>query len=226
MFLATAATTKTPQIYNLDFQPAVLIVHIGLLPTLLWFSFRAEPGEPVHNAKRARDTDTPDEPQNTLGPEVAMHSEEIITERPLYQRWKKSLTDFPVTRILVPFYALFEAVDLVAANVTQDQAGFWPKETAVIVTNGTNYLLTSPCFEDHLGAVGLWAPLSPYNGIRALNSLSIYYPPAGSTAAEALQTLPRAAILPLHVGSVLLPLGIFLLSLFKIGKIEGGLRRM
>jgi len=53
MFIATIATTKVPMIYNLDFQPAILFAHVGFLPTLLWFSFRAEPGEPRHAAGHA-----------------------------------------------------------------------------------------------------------------------------------------------------------------------------
>ena len=35
-------TTGTPLIYNLDLAPALLITHIGLLPTLMWFAFRAD----------------------------------------------------------------------------------------------------------------------------------------------------------------------------------------
>lgn len=58
-------------IYNLDLQPAALVVHIGFLPTLLWFSFRAEPGDPRRAAKKARDAGTPDNPNE---PEDPVHS--------------------------------------------------------------------------------------------------------------------------------------------------------
>jgi len=51
MYAATMATTKVPMIYNLDLQPAALVVHTNFLPTLLWFSFRAEPGEPRYSAE-------------------------------------------------------------------------------------------------------------------------------------------------------------------------------
>ena len=35
-------TTGTPLIYNLDLVPALLIIHIGILSTLMWFAFRAD----------------------------------------------------------------------------------------------------------------------------------------------------------------------------------------
>jgi hypothetical protein len=197
MYAATMATTKVPMIYNLDLQPAALVVHIGLLPTLLWFSFRAEPGEPRH------------------------HAEEIATDESWIQRWKREFSNFPVTRILVPIYAIWGLMNIILANAVQDSAGFWPKATAVILSNGTNYLLTSPCFEDPSGFVGLWPPPpSPYNGIRALNSLSIYYPPPGFSAVDALQAVPKTVLTVLHVGSVLICFIIIILSFTKLQWLE------
>jgi hypothetical protein len=97
-----------PMIYNLDLQPAALVVHIGLLPTLLWFSFRAEPGERRHGAE-----DSDEEARGRMA----------IDESRL-QRWKKKFSDFPVTRILVPLYALWGVMNIIAANVVQDSADF------------------------------------------------------------------------------------------------------
>jgi hypothetical protein len=113
------------------------------------------------------------------------------------------------------------------ANVFQDSAGFWPKATAVILSNGTNYLLTSPCFEDPTGFVGLWPPTpSPYHGLRSLNnSLLIYNPPPGSKAVDALQAVPKIVYTVLHVGSVLICFFIIILSLFKLNSLEGVLGR-
>jgi hypothetical protein len=197
MYAATMATTKVPMIYNLDLQPAALVVHTNFLPTLLWFSFRAEPGEPRYSA------------------------EGIALDESWIKRWKREFSDFPVTRILVPLYALWGVMNIILANVVQDSAGFWPKATAVILSNGTNYLITSPCFEDPSGFVGLWPPSqSLYNGIRALNSLSIYYPPSGSSAVDALQAIPRTDLTVMHVGSVLMCFVIIILSFIRLSWLE------
>jgi hypothetical protein len=251
MFLATVIITKVPMIYNLDLQPAALVVHIGLLPTLLWFSFRAEPGKPRDHAKRGRDTENPDEPdepqvpndsyypenslrpENTEDPEIpeavetpqhpgVSNGEENATEK---SWWKRNFLDFPVTRILIPAYALWGVMNIIMANVFQDSAGFWPKATAVILSNGTNYLLTSPCFEDPTGFVGLWpSPPSPYHGLRSLNnSLSIYYPPPGSKAVDALQAVPKIVYTVLHVGSVLICFFIIILSFYTLSQLKTAL---
>jgi hypothetical protein len=201
MYVATMVTTKIPMIYNLDLEPAVVVLHIVLLPTLLWFSFRAEPGEPRRPAQG------------------------ISKKESWISRWKRELIEFPVTRILVPLYALWGVANIILANAVQDSAGFWPKATAVILSNDTNYLLTSPCFEDLSGSVGLWPPSpSPYNGIRALNSLSIYYPPSGHTAVEALQAAPRIILTILHVVSVFVCFLIIFLSFFKLSRLARLLR--
>jgi hypothetical protein len=238
MFVATIATTKVPMIYNLDFQPATLVVHVGFLPTLLWFSFRAEPAEPRHTAGHAlvqaaahlgdsEDTKDPEDPRAAEIADVPERSREIIPADSWYQKWKRQFTDFPITRILVPIYGIFGVANIIIANVTEDPAGFWPKATAVVLSNGTNHLLAGPCFEDLSGFVGLWPPSpSPYNGIRALNSLSIYYPPPESSAVDALQSIPKAALIPLHAGSVLICFVIFILSFIKLNSLEERLRRM
>ena len=225
MFIATMMTTKVPMIYNLDFQPAVLIAHVGFLPTLLWFSFRAEPG-------KARGASREDEERNHA--EFPHEGEDLdATEPPgpmmkckiwlqrLKQSLKRAFTEFPVTRLLVPAYGLFDLGNIIMAFKEQNSGGFWPKATAVILSNGTDYLLTSPCYADQSGNVGLWPPApSLYNGIRNLSSLAIYNPPAGSTAVDALQAIPRAAITSLHVGSVVLCLIIFTLSFFTLRDLE------
>jgi hypothetical protein len=188
-------------IYNLDLQRPALVVHIGFLPTLLWFSFRAEPGNRRHGAE--------DSDEEARGRESRL------------RRLRKKFSDFPVTRILVPLYALWGLMSFVLANVMQDSAGFWPKATAVILSNGTNYLITSPCFENPAGFVDLWPPSpNPYIGIRALNSLSIYYPPPGSKAVDALRAVPKTGLTVLHAGSVLICLNIILLSFVKLSWLE------
>jgi hypothetical protein len=175
MYGATMATTKVSMIYNLDLQPAAVVVHIGLLPTLLWFTFRAEPGKP-------RD-----------------HLERIATQETWGQRLKREFTNFPVTRILVPAYAVWGLMNITLANADEDSAGFWHKATAVILSNNTSYLLRSACFQDASGSVGLWPPTSsPYTGIRSFNSLSIYYLPPGSTVVDALSAVPQTDLRILH----------------------------
>lgn len=238
MFIATIATTKVPMIYNLDFQPAILFAHVGFLPTLLWFSFRAEPGEPRHAAGHALvqaaaqigDPEDPEDPGVPRAAEIADDPErprEISPAGSWYQKWKRQFTDFPITRILVPIYGIFGVANMILANVTEDSAGFWPKATAVVLSNGTNHLLAGPCFEELSGFVGLWPPSpSPYNGIRALSSLSIYYPPPGSSAVDALQSIPEAALIPLHIGSTLICFVIFILSFIKLNSLEKRLQRM
>ena len=230
MFVATSITTKVPMIYNLDFQPAVLIVHVGFLPTLLWFSFRAEPGEARHSTEgeeattRAGNPHEGEDLDRTQRPGTVAKCR--IWLQKLKQGLKKAFTEFPVTRFLVPAYALFGLGNIIMANEVQNSGGFWPKATAVILSNGTDYLLTSPCYADQSGSVGLWPPApSPYNGIRNLSSLAIYYPPAGSTAVDALQATSRTAITSMHVGSVLLCCIIFILSFFKLSDLEEELRK-
>lgn len=258
MFVATMITTKNPMIYNLDLQPAVLVVHIGLLPTLLWFSFRAEPGDPRHQAVRTGDSEEREEAERSehsdyeeLGDDVAEGGEadfghdaeergdaehpEGLENPPVLADaggdtsevswWKKHFFNFPVTRIIVPAYALFDLINLIMANIVQNSAGFWPTATAVIVSNGTNYLLTSPCFQDSTGYVGLWPPYpSPYNGIRNLNnSLSIFYPPPGTKATDAMQAIPRTDITILHAGSVFICFMICILSLTSLNWLEESL---
>lgn len=212
MFAATILTTKETMIYNLDLQPAVLVVHIGFLPTLLWFSFRAEPGEARHASKRD-------------GEEAGVGGVVVVVREGWWKRRRRDFSDYPVTRILVPLYALWGVINIVLANATQDSAGFWPKATAVVLSNGTNYLLTSPCFQDASGFVGLWPPApSPYNGIRALNDLSIYFPPDGESAVDAMQAVPRIDFPLLHVGSVVICFVIIMLSFIKLSWLEGVLR--
>jgi hypothetical protein len=197
---------------------------------LLWFSFRAEPGEPRHAAAHIGDPEDTEDPGVPRAAEIAddpEHPREIIPEGTWYKKWKRQFTDFPITRILVPIYGIFGVANLILANVTEDSAGFWPKATAVVLSNGTNHLLAGPYFEDLSGFVGLWPPSpSPYNGIRALSSLSIYYPPPGSSAIDALQSIPEAALIPLHAGSVLICFVIFILSFIKLNSLEERLRRM
>jgi hypothetical protein len=258
MFVATMITTKVPMIYNLDLQPALLVVHIGILPTLLWFSFRAEPGDSRDLAARAGDSE---ERENT---EVSEHSDyedlrddaaegreanfghdaeqredaehpEGLEDPPVpagagfnaseVSWWRKHVLNFPVTRILVPAYGLFDLANAIMANVVLNSAGFWPTATAVIVSNGTNYLLTSPCFQDSTGYVGLWPPYpSSYNGIRNINySLSIFYPPPGTKATDAMQAIPRTDITILHVGSVFICFMICILSLTSLNWLEESL---
>ncbi|KAN0094068.1 hypothetical protein V8E51_017252 [Hyaloscypha variabilis] len=221
MFLATMITTKVPMIYNLDFQPAVLIVHVGILPTLLWFSFRAEPGEARHAARQGENADHADVAHDADDIEASRRSGILATCKIWFQKLKKAFLEFPVTRFLVPAYAIFGLMNIILANEVQNSGGFWPEATAVILSNGTDYLLTSPCYADQSGFVGLWPPApSPYNGIRNLTSLSIYYSPPGSTAADALQATSRVALTTMHVGSVLLCFVIFILSFYTLHGME------
>lgn len=192
MFFSTIVTTKTPTTYNLDLQPALIVVHTGLLPSLLWFSFRAEPGSPVDDSSS-------------------------ITTISRRSQWKRVFLDYPVTRILVPIYAIWGIMNVMLAFQEQDSAGFWPKATAVLLSNSTSYLLTSPCFQDASRAVGFWPPApNPYTGIRNLTSLSIYYPPGGVSAAIALEAVPREDLSVLHVGTVVMCVMIVVLSFVKL----------
>ena len=255
MMLATMVTTKIPMIYNLDLQPAVLVVHIGILPTILWFSFRAEPGDPRHHTVRVEDSEVREDAEGSEHSEYVGLEDEVPEggeadfghdaeegeeedhpegspvladaggDAPYVSWWKKHFLDFPVTRILVPAYALFGLGNVIIANIFQDSAGFWPTATAVIVSNGTNYLLTSPCFQDSTGYVGLWPPYpSPYNGIRNINnSLSIFYPPPGTKAIDAMQAVPRTDLTILHVMSVFICFMICILSLTRLSWLEKSL---
>ncbi|KAE9368352.1 hypothetical protein N431DRAFT_512418 [Stipitochalara longipes BDJ] len=205
--------------------PAVLIVHVGILPTLLWFSFRAEPGEPRHAAIQGERATYANVPEERQGVEAPKRLGTVAICKLWFQTLKKTLSEFPVTRFLVPAYALFGLANIIIANTSQNSGGFWPEETAVILSNGTDYLLTSPCYADQSGFVGLWLPApSPYNGIRNLSSLAIYYPPLGSSAVGALQATSKVALTSMHVGSVLLCFAIFILSFFKLGDLEDQLR--
>jgi hypothetical protein len=194
LLLITFSTTASPLIYNLDLPPALVVVHTGFLPTLLWFALRAEPSSPMSSTKN--------------------------------QFWSRYCL-YPVARILVPLYVLVDITLSIIASVVQDSPthGVWPKSIAVVLESETEYLLTSPCFQDSLGSVGLWTPLpGPYNGVRKLSDMTIYYPPPGTITADALQVILTDNLLIVHVLSILLGLVIILLSFVPLTWLQNWLR--
>jgi len=194
LLLITVSTTASPLIYNLDLPPALVVIHTGFLPILLWFALRAEPSSPMSSTEN---------------------------------RFGSCLYLYPVARILVPLYTLSVLVDIIIGFVVQDSPthGFWPKSIAVVLESETEYLLTSPCFQDSLGSVGLWTPLpGPYNGVRKLSDMTIYYPPPGTITADALQIVPKVNLLIIHVLSILLGLVIIILSFVPLTGLQNWLR--
>ena len=158
---ANIFTTGIPLIYNLDLVPALLIIHIGLLPTLMWFAFRAD--------RRGAENPLP-------------------TARWNWKRIKGRLSNHPMTLFALSLYRSFLVLEMIIGRKTQNSAthGFWPLPTAVIVESDTQYLLTSACYQESSGFVHLWPPQpTSYNGVRKLSDVAVYYPPPGTTAIDA-----------------------------------------
>ena len=154
-------TTGTPLIYNLDLVPALLIIHIVLLPTLMWFAFRAD--------RRGAENLFP-------------------TARWNWKRIQGRLSHHPKTLIALSLYGSFLVLEMIIGRKTQNSTthGFWPLPTAVIVESDTQYLLTSACYQESSGFVRLWPPQpTSYNGVRKLSDVAVYHPPPGTTAIDA-----------------------------------------
>ena len=196
LFGVNISTTGTPLIYNLDLAPALLVVHIGLLPTLIWFAFRAD--------RRGAEELSPIPRWN-------------------WKRVRGRLSHHPLTLVALSLYGLFLVSELITARKTENSTSrsFWPIPIAVIVESDTQYLLTSACYQESSGLVGFWPPQpTSYNGIRKLSDMAVYYPPPSTTAIDALRVLPENDLFLMHALSLVLCAFMVLLSLTSLKELE------
>lgn len=194
--LVTISTTGTPLVYNLDLAPALMVIHIGLLPTLIWFAFRADGREAEESSPIPRSN---------------------------WKRIRGRLSHRPVNLVALSLYGLFLVSELITGRKTEHSTshGFWPIPIAVIVESDTQYLLTSACYQESSGLVGLWPPKpTSYSGIRKLSDMAVYYPPPSTTAIDALRVLPVNDLFLMHTLSLVLCAFMVLLSLTSLKELK------